>query len=217
MQDTVYSRYIAVVYIAESDISRLHVGPHFFAHLFREFYRHGAQARHFWRYRGNPKSRETEYTAKHVKAPLLLTTRWKWSLSLAHDQSPDISRSHLYRGTIPWTPTTAIYREYTVPSLRSLFILGTFVHGQAVTVCETVYQCVRSPLQVHCWFFETFFFFEKFFFRKFFFKDIFFVEKFFFDNFSFQKIFFKEKTNFFCEINFFSTKIQVGFAGGGGG
>ena len=29
-------------------------------------------------------------------------------------QSPDISRSHLYRGTIAWTPSTAIYRAYTV-------------------------------------------------------------------------------------------------------
>ena len=28
---TVYSRYIAVVYIAELDISRSHVGPHFLA------------------------------------------------------------------------------------------------------------------------------------------------------------------------------------------
>ena len=29
-------------------------------------------------------------------------------------QTPDISRSHLYRGTIAWTPPTAIYRAYTV-------------------------------------------------------------------------------------------------------
>ena len=34
---------------------------------------------------------------------------------LASWQTPDISRSHLYRGTIAWTPPTAIYREYTVP------------------------------------------------------------------------------------------------------
>ena len=32
-------------------------------------------------------------------------------------QSPDISRSHLYRGTIAWTPPTTIYRAYTVPRL----------------------------------------------------------------------------------------------------
>ena len=29
-------------------------------------------------------------------------------------QAPDISRSHLYRGTIAWTPPTVIYQEYTV-------------------------------------------------------------------------------------------------------
>ena len=29
-------------------------------------------------------------------------------------QTPDISRSHLYRGTNAWTPPTAIYRAYTV-------------------------------------------------------------------------------------------------------
>ena len=29
-------------------------------------------------------------------------------------QSPDITRSHSYRGTIAWTPPTAIYRAYTV-------------------------------------------------------------------------------------------------------
>ena len=32
-------------------------------------------------------------------------------------QLPDISRSHLYRGTIAWTPPTAIYRAYTVVGL----------------------------------------------------------------------------------------------------
>ena len=34
---TVYSRYIAVVYITESDISRFHVGPHFLATHFANF------------------------------------------------------------------------------------------------------------------------------------------------------------------------------------
>ena len=29
-------------------------------------------------------------------------------------QTPDISRFHLYRGTIAWTQPTAIYRAYTV-------------------------------------------------------------------------------------------------------
>ena len=46
---TVYSRYITVVYIAELDISRSHVGPHFLAHLFCEFCRRGD----FSRNRGN--------------------------------------------------------------------------------------------------------------------------------------------------------------------
>ena len=52
---------------------------------------------------------------KHGKAPLSLTTCWWMEPDLGSWQSPDISRSHLYRGTIAWTPPTAIYREYTVP------------------------------------------------------------------------------------------------------
>ena len=40
---------IVVVYIAELDISRSHVGPHFFAHRFREFCRRGAQERDIFR------------------------------------------------------------------------------------------------------------------------------------------------------------------------
>ena len=55
-----------------------------------------------------------EFAAKHVKAPLSLTTRWWMEPDFGSCQSPDISRSHLYRGTIAWTPPTAIYREYTV-------------------------------------------------------------------------------------------------------
>ena len=46
---TVYSRYIAVVCIAELDISRSHVGPHFLAHLIREFCRRGAQEHDIFR------------------------------------------------------------------------------------------------------------------------------------------------------------------------
>ena len=47
---TVYSRYIAVVYIVELDISRSHVGPHFFAHRLREFKcRRGTQERDIFR------------------------------------------------------------------------------------------------------------------------------------------------------------------------
>ena len=38
----------------------------------------------------------------------------KLGLDFGSWQSPDISCSHLYRGTIAWTPPTAIYREYTV-------------------------------------------------------------------------------------------------------
>ena len=55
-----------------------------------------------------------EFTAKHGKAPLSLTTRWWMEPDLGSWQSPDISRAHLYRGTIAWTPPTAIYRAYTV-------------------------------------------------------------------------------------------------------
>ena len=46
---TVYSWYIAVVYIAELDISRSHDGPHFLAYLFREFCKRGAQERDIFR------------------------------------------------------------------------------------------------------------------------------------------------------------------------
>ena len=38
----------------------------------------------------------------------------KLGLDFGSWQSPDILRSHLYRGTFPWTPPTAIYRAYTV-------------------------------------------------------------------------------------------------------
>ena len=38
----------------------------------------------------------------------------KLGLDFGSWQSPYISRSHLYRGTFPWTPPTAIYRAYTV-------------------------------------------------------------------------------------------------------
>ena len=54
------------------------------------------------------------FAAKHTKAPLSLTARWWIEPDFGSWQSPDISRSHLYRGTIAWTPPTAIYQEYTV-------------------------------------------------------------------------------------------------------
>ena len=45
----------------------------------------------------------TEFAAKHGKAPLSLTTRWWMEPDFGSCQSPDISRSHLYRGTTAWT------------------------------------------------------------------------------------------------------------------
>ena len=49
-------------------------------------------------------------------------------------QTPDISRSHLYRGTIAWTPPTAIYRAYTVSciTLVSLY-LNRYVHNDLIS------------------------------------------------------------------------------------
>ena len=49
------------------------------------------------------------------KTPLSIISRWNKKHDVGFSQPPDKSRSHLYRGTIPSTPTTAIYREYTVP------------------------------------------------------------------------------------------------------
>ena len=46
----------------------------------------------------------------------------KLGLDFGSWQSPDISRSHLYRGTFPWTPPTAIYRAYTVLVRWCLYI-----------------------------------------------------------------------------------------------
>ena len=55
-----------------------------------------------------------EFVATHAKPPLSLISRWNKEHGVDFRQPPDISRSHLYRGTFPWTPTTAIYRAYTV-------------------------------------------------------------------------------------------------------
>ena len=52
-----------------------------------------------------------EFVATHAKPPL---SRWNKEHDVDFCQPPDISCSHLYRGTFPWTPTTAIYRAYTV-------------------------------------------------------------------------------------------------------
>ena len=46
-----------------------------------------------------------EFAAKHTKAPLSLTTHWKMEPDFGLWQSSVISCSHLYRGTIAWTPT----------------------------------------------------------------------------------------------------------------
>ena len=48
------------------------------------------------------------------KTPLSLISRRNKEHDVYFWQPPHISRSHLYRSTIPWTPKTAIYRECTV-------------------------------------------------------------------------------------------------------
>ena len=55
-----------------------------------------------------------EFSAKHIKAPLSFITRSRMEYDFGSWQSPHIPHSHLYRGTFPWTPPTAIYRPYTV-------------------------------------------------------------------------------------------------------
>ena len=55
-----------------------------------------------------------ESVATRAKPPLSLISRWNKEHDVDVWQPPNISRSHLYRGTFPWTPTTAIYRAYTV-------------------------------------------------------------------------------------------------------
>ena len=62
------------------------------------------------------RSLRAEFAAKHGKASLSLTKRWWMEPDFGSCQSPDISRSHLYRCTIAWTPPTVIYREYTAHS-----------------------------------------------------------------------------------------------------
>ena len=52
--------------------------------------------------------------ATYAKTPLSLISHWNKENNVDFWQPPDISRSHLYHRTIPWTPTTAIYWEYTV-------------------------------------------------------------------------------------------------------
>ena len=64
-----------------------------------------------------------EFVATHAKPPLSLISRWNKEHGVDFRQPPDISRSHLYRGTFPWTPTTAIYRAYTVYVFTDLKII----------------------------------------------------------------------------------------------
>ena len=59
---------------------------------------------------------------------------WQW---------PDISRSHLYRGTIAWTPPTAIYREYTV----LVHITGSH-DVQAGSLLDSSYRVVDQSMSV---------------------------------------------------------------------
>ena len=55
-----------------------------------------------------------DFVATHAKPPLSLISRWNKEHDVDFWQPPDISCSHLYRGTFPWTPTTTIYRAYIV-------------------------------------------------------------------------------------------------------
>ena len=64
----------------------------------------------------------------------------KLGLDFGSWQSPDISRSHLYRGTFPWTPPTAIYRAYTV-SESMMISLPTHI-------CVTRPQWVKKILVI---------------------------------------------------------------------
>ena len=68
--------YIAVVYIAELDISRSHVGPHFFAHRFCEFC---PRARYFLRNRGNSlhSIRGRQFARNLLTAIAFVPVRWR--------------------------------------------------------------------------------------------------------------------------------------------
>ena len=58
----------------------------------------------------------------------------KLGLDFGSWQSPDISRSHLYRGTFPWTPPTAIYRAYTVPQSCTRWLVWLSIQIGHVTL-----------------------------------------------------------------------------------
>ena len=86
-----------------------------------------------------------EFAAKHTKAPLLFITRWRMESDFGSWQSPDISCSHLYRGTIAWTPPTAIYREYTVIGIpthkTALPYRASFVFCSTVSLWSVKKNC----------------------------------------------------------------------------
>ena len=78
---TVYSRYNAVVYIVELDISWSHVGPHFLAHPFREFLQTWCRrARYFSRNRGNSLHpiRGRQFFAKSAHRESLCSCSQEW-------------------------------------------------------------------------------------------------------------------------------------------
>ena len=98
-----------------------------------------------------------EFVATHAKPPLSLISRWNKAHDVDFWQPPDISRSHLYRGTFSRTPTTAIYWAYTVLStarqrLKSpLSLFGTSTHSTMVThwSLSWPWMITRSPCQSH--------------------------------------------------------------------
>ena len=86
-----------------------------------------------------------EFVVTHAKPPLSLISRWNKEHDVDFWQPPDISRSHLYRGTFPWTPTTAIYRAYTV--LKWVIGLSTkYLPGQKPTPSDCVCPGESFPL-----------------------------------------------------------------------
>ena len=86
-----------------------------------------------------------EFMATHAKPPLSLISRWNKEHDVDFCQPPDISRSHLYRGTFPWTPTTAIYRAYTVLTKFARNILLRSLEQLGQKIVKTLTLNVRGP------------------------------------------------------------------------
>ena len=74
----------------------------------------------------------------------------KLGLDFGSWKSPDISRSHLYRGTFPWTPPTAIYRAYTVPPSAAIRQDNL---GKYTSSCEQYINCGKL-MNILYWNFE---------------------------------------------------------------